>query len=452
MHAAVSSHRLAPGPIHRVPLAFVARLRRRPLEELTAARARWGDLVRFQVGPWVAHLVVHPRDVKHVLQDNHQNYRKGTIIHSVRVLIGDGLFASEGEHWRRQRRLVQPAFHRQRIAGLVDVMTDATAAALDRWARYAEAGRSFDVWLEMRALTLGIVGRALFGLDLSDRASAVADAMEEALDFVNHRASQLLPLPLGVPLPRHRRFLRARAKLDEVVYAVIRARRADAGTADALAMLLAARDPDTGEGMSDEQLRDEIMTLVLAGHETTATALTWGWWLLARHPDVEARLRAEVGTVLQGRRPTVADLPGLAYTRMVVDEVLRLYPPLFFFGRQAIADDVLDGCHVPAGSWVTICPYLTHRHPGFWARPDAFDPEHFAPAAVAARPRYAFYPFGGGPRQCLGADFATLELSLILAMTVQRYRVHVVPGHPVEPRALVTLHPRHGVLVTLSAA
>jgi cytochrome P450 len=443
----------AAGPRYWTPFGMTAAFRPDPLGFYLAAFRTFGDVVGFHVGPFRSMLVAHPDHIKHILQDNNHNYEKGFVIAKLKVLIGDGLFTSEGDFWRRQRRLAQPAFHRQRLAGFVATMTDATRAMLDRWEAVRRSGEALDVAAEMSRLTLGIVGRTLFSRSLDDDADEVGHTLGAVLALMNERSMRFLPSPLWWPTGFNRRLGRGIRGLDRVVFDIIEARRrTDEAREDLLDMLLRARDEETGEGMTDRQLRDEVMTFVLAGHETTAVALTWTWYLLDRHPEVAERLRAEVAAALGGRTPAVEDLPRLQYARMVVEEVMRLYPPVWGFFRQAIGPDTLGEHAVPKGVVILISPYVTHRHPRVWDDPDRFDPERFASERVRERPRFAYLPFSGGPRLCIGNEFALMEAQLAVAMTVQRYRLGLVPGTRVEPESRVTLRPRGGLKMTVAAA
>lgn len=445
-----------PGPVLWNPIRAGRDMLRDPLGRLVADWREYGDVIRMRIGPVAYYGLVHPDHLQHVLQENNRNYVKGPIIARTRILIGDGLFTSEGEFWRRQRRLAQPAFHRQRIGGFAATMTGTAGEMLDAWSLGAAAtGEAFDLAAEMSRVTLRIVGRALFSLDLQESAATVGRALVDALDVVTRRAFTLLPLPLGVPTTDNRRFVRARRDLDEVVLRIIAERRDGDGQpyGDLLAMLLEARDPDSGEGMTDRQLRDEVMTFVLAGHETTAVTLAWIWYLLGRHPEVEQRLRDEVAAAVGRRTPTPDDLPALRYVRMVVDEAMRLYPPVWAFGRQALADDRVGPFRIRAGTPVNLAVWLTHRHPDFWPDPERFDPERFAPERAAARHRFAYLPFSGGPRLCIGNEFALMELVLVVTMMAQRYRITPVdPDHVVEPLVRVTLRPQGGVPVRIRPA
>jgi len=443
----------APGPRYYTPIGFFIEARRDPVGFIAAAARKYGDVVRIQAGPMFSHAIAHPDDVKHVLQENNRNYWKGKLVGKVKVLIGEGLFTSEADFWRRQRRLAQPAFHRQRIENLATVMTDATAAMLDRWQPAARGGEPLDVMAQMSALTLSIVGRALFSMDLTGDAGDVGSAMLIALEHVNYLATHFVTPPLFFPTARNLRFRRARRELDRVVMRIIeQRRRAGTDTGDLLSMLLVARDADTGEGMSDRQLRDEVMTFVLAGHETTAVTLAWAWHLLSMHPTIAEQLHAEVRDVLGDRTPVIGDLGALSLTKRVIEETLRLFPPVPVIGRQTIEADEIGGYAIRRNSLVFVSPYVTHRHLAFWDDPERFDPERFIPERVAARPRFAYLPFGGGPRQCIGNEFALMEAQLLLAMMAQRYRLRAMPGRVVEPEMRVTLRPRNGVWMTLSPA
>ncbi len=461
MHAADSATLVAtrsphpPGPSYRTPLPFMWEARPNPLAYALRQVRSYGEVVCIR--SWLLppiFLFTRPEHVRYVLQENNRNYRKGDIVGKMKVVLGEGLFTSDGEFWRRQRRLAQPAFHRQRIQGFAELMTDAADKSLDTWRGRALAGEPIDVMAEMSALTLAVVGRALFGVDLSDRATAVGRNMLVALEELTRRALNPFALPLALPLPSHRRLQRATRELDRVVFEIIEQRRAsDGNQADLLAMLMEARDADTGEGMTTQQLRDEVMTFVLAGHETTAMALSWTWYLLAQHPEIEERLCAEIAKAVGDRVPTIDDLPRLQYARQVVEEVMRLYPPVWGFVRQAIQEDRIAGYRIGKGAIVNIVPYVTHRHPAFWDDPDRFDPDRFTSERVRERPKFAYLPFSGGPRLCIGNEFALMEAQLVVAMTLQRYRLRLTAERPVvEPEVQLTLRPRGGMPMRAIAA
>jgi cytochrome P450 len=442
---------LPPGPSSiGFALTSLNRLQRDSLGFLRALILQYGDVVRIPTLLGSFYLVNHPDGVKHILQENHKNYDKNTLDYNIlKSLLGKGLLTDDGPSWLQQRRLIQPKFHRQRVMAFGTLMTDASLALVERWEKHTRDGRALDIAQEMMRLTLYIIGQALFSLDLSAEGATVGCAFTTANRLVTEQTYSPW-IPLSVPTPRNRRYRRARQELSDVVYSIIRTRRRNSeDKEDLLSMLLHLRDAETDEGMDDHQLHDEILTFMLAGHETTSNALSWTFYLLSQHPDVEQRLHQELHDILGGRAPTVNDLPNLPYTQWVIAEAMRLYPPAWVVSRHAIADDEIGGYHIPAGSSITISQYLVHRHPVFWEQPDTFDPERFSPERSAGRPHYAYFPFGGGPRQCIGNTFAQLEALLILATIAQHYTLRLVPGSRVELEPLITLRPRHGLPMTL---
>ncbi len=441
-----------PGPRYLNPFGFIAEFRRDPLGMFFESFHRHGDIVRFRTATAALYLFAHPDHVKHVLQANHHNYGKGKIFARLRRVSGNGLVFSEGDTWRRQRRLSQPAFHSQRVAAMGPMMTDAAEALVERWRGPAARGEPLEIASEMSSVTLDIVARALFGADLQRFVAQIRSDLTVMLEYANFLLYHVAPLPLWVPTPRNVRMLRAMRRGDRVVSEILAERRRNPGDrGDLLSMLMAAHDDETGEGMDEDELRAMITTFIVAGHETTAVTLAWTWYLLSRHPEVERRLHAELDGVLGGRVPSVDDLPRLVYTRCVIDESMRLYPAAWGMGREAREDDEVGGYRIAAGSGVFLSPYLTHRHPEFWDNPEGFDPERFLPERAAGRPAYAFFPFGGGPRVCIGAQLSLMEAQLLLATIGQRVRLDLVPGHPVIPNPIFTLRPRHGIAMTIHA-
>jgi cytochrome P450 len=441
-----------PGPgraTTRARLVGYLAFRRDPLNYLTRLAREHGDIVYFHVGTQRAYLLNHPDLVRDVLVNHQDHFHKGRALQRSKRLLGEGLLTSEGEHHRRQRRLAQPAFHKKRIESYGDAMVAYAARHASGW----QDGANVDIAREMMRLTLAIVGKTLFDADVEEDADDIAGALTEIMELFN-----MLLLPYSeylekLPLPQMRRFERARAKLDAIIYRIVEERRrnpSDAG--DLLSMLLAARD-DEGDrtGMSDQQIRDEVMTLILAGHETTANALSWTWYLLAQHPEVERRLHDELDDVLdQGRRlPTVEDLPRLRYTEMILSESMRLYPPAWVVGRLAIKDYAVRGYVVPAGSLVLVSQYVTHRDARFFTDPERFQPARWAPELKESRPAYSYFPFGGGARRCVGEGFAWMEGVLLIAAIASRWRMRLDPAHRVETYPRITLRPRRGVRVTL---
>lgn len=428
----------------RDPLAFYQRVWR-----------DYGDVIGMRALPgfrW--YLVTHPEGVERVLQTNQANYRKPKLfVAPLASVTGNGLVASEGEFWRRQRRLMQPAFHRQRIRMLGETMARAAAQTAERWeATHAGTGEPFDMSEEMTRLTVRIAAETLFSADISEDAARFGEALKVALEQISHRMRYPFVAPDFVPTGRNRRFLRARRTLDEVVTKIIRARRGDAADrGDLLSMLMLSRDEETGEEMSDRQVRDEVMTLLIAGHETTAAGLTWAWYLLARNPEARGRLRAELSSVLGGRLPTFEDLPRLPYARMVFDETLRLYPPAWGQPRQSVGVDEVCGYRIEAGRMVVVSQYLTHRHPDYWERPEEFIPERFAPESSASRPRFAYFPFGGGARKCIGDHFALMEAQIIIATLAERFDPALADGRAPALDATFALRPRGGIRMKLAS-
>jgi len=447
-----AARKLPPGPKGHWFWGSLQERRRDPLTLFTRGMRDYGDVVHYRMLIREIYLVSDPEGVKHVLVEQAARYAKAKPMRKLgALLLGDGLLTAEGDFWKRQRRLAQPAFHRERLARLCGLMADATREMLDRWERRRQQGEPFDCAADFMALTLSIVSRALFSMDVSADAAAVARAMVVALEETNRRILSFFPLPLWMPMARNREYVEAVRVLDEVVFKVIDARRKGRSEgADLLAMLMEARDEETGATMTDRQLRDEVMTLFLAGHETTANALAWTAWLVAQHPEVEAKLRSELGQVLGGRPPEAQDIQKLRYTSQVLDESMRLYPPAWITAREAQEDDHLLGFHVPKGTIVAVSPYVMHRNPRYWPDPDRFDPDRFAPDRAQERPRHAYFPFGAGQRMCIGNNFALMEGVLILAMLYQRFTVKVVEGHPVVPLPRVTLRPQHGIRIQLA--
>jgi cytochrome P450 len=444
--------RRAPGPAGWPLIGNLIEFRRDVLRLLLESRRRYGDVVRFHLGPMVIHLAAHPEHVKHVLLTNQHNYNKDTRSSAkIRSVTGPGLLTSSGDFWLRQRRLTQPIFLPQRLAAFTGIMIATTTAMLDRWQQWAKRRAALDVASEMMRLTCTIVGKALFGVDVSADLDVIEESATVLMAHAWRRVERIIDIPEFLPTPANLRYRRALRRLDQLVWRIIdeRRRQGDQPAEDLLTSLLRRQDEETGQSMSGQELRNETITLLLAGHETTANSLTWTWYLLSKHPDAARRVRAEVDAVLGGRAPTMDDLARLEYTTMVYREALRLYPPIWVMERKALADDEISGFLIPAGSSVTLCPYVTHRHPDFWDNPEGFDPERFSPERSAGRAPHAYFPFGSGQRLCIGNNFAIQEALTIMALVVQRYRLDLVPGHPVEPKPGITLRTRHGLLMTL---
>lgn len=415
----------------------------------------YGNLYSFELltsgGKLLGYAISRPEHVRHVLKDNYKNYRKSGSYDRLASALGEGLLTSEGGLWHRQRRLAQPAFHKRRLASLADTISSTAGEVLERrWAD--EVPKPVNAAAEMSALTLAVLGNALMSTDLSKVSEEVAWAVDVFFSHASRRIKAPLVVPERWPTPDNVRYKSALRKLDAVVYSLIEESKRTCGDGDdLLSLLVGSTDEETGEGMSDRQLRDEVMTMLIAGHETTATALTWCWYLLSCNVEVRGKLFQEVDEVLGGRPPGFEDLQKLRYTEMVFKESLRLYPPAWMIARRAIEDDEIGGYAIPAGARIAVSPYITHRDPAIWDNPEGFDPERFDPEhpADALSREFSWFPFGGGPRQCIGRNFALMEGTLLLATVAQRYRLDLAPGVRVEPEASVTLRPRHDVPMTV---
>jgi cytochrome P450 len=410
------------------------------------SRDQLGDVVRYRMVTLYVEQLTHPDHVRRVLVDAKDTYGKGETWDKTKPLVGQGLLTAEGALWRQQRRLAQPAFHAEQLSRLTTIMTGTITEQLAGWDAAAAAGTPLLIFDEMRELALKIVVRSLFGTELDDQLRAVMDDFTAALQVTNRRILSPFayrPRLYRVPTPGNRAFRRHVAALDTVVNRIVAGREDAGGTGrhDLLDLLLEATRSEVGT-IDRRQLRDEMMTLLLAGSETTANALCWALDLLHDHPDVAAVLVAEADQALAGRTPTAADLTQLPYARAVVDEVLRLYPPVWALPRVALQDDEIDGYRIPQGDLVILVPYVTHRHPDFWVDPDAFDPERFLPERRKIIPRGAYFPFGAGQRQCLGIHFAIMEAQLVLIMVAQRFRLTKINSGPEPPDPQVTLRPR----------
>ncbi len=441
------SKRYPPGPRRMFPLSGLLGYRRGPLPFFQNLAAQYGDISYFRLGPQEAFFLNHPDLIKDVLVTNHQNFHKGLALQRAKRLLGEGLLTSEEDFHRRQRRLAQPAFHRARIASYASVMTDYASESRARW----HDGDTLDMSEEMMRLTLGIVGKTLFDADVVSDAREVGEAMTVVMDLFNTITIPFFELIQKLPLPQLRRFVAAKARLDAIIYRLIEERRRSSeDRGDLLSMLLLAQDTEgDGGAMTDEQLRDEVMTIFLAGHETTANALTWTWYLLSENPAVEEKLHEEIDRVLAGRLPAFDDVAQLKYTEMVLAESMRLYPPAWATGRLAMVETEIAGYTVPAKALVLMSQFVMHRDPRYFPEPLRFDPERWTAAARESRPQFSYFPFGGGPRSCIGEGFAWMEGVLLIAALAQQWRMRLVPNHPVALKPVITLRPKHGMRMTV---
>ncbi len=440
-----------PGPKGNWLTGMMPEFNRDSLGFVTRLARDYGDVVRTRFLYLTAYFISHPRDIERVLTTDNKNFIKARSLRTpfFRRIVGHGLLTSEGDFWRRQRRLAQPAFHRERTNRYGEIMVDYTERLIDGW----RDGETRDVHQDMMHLTMEIVARTLFSADVTGDAEDVGRALTEIAKPFASQATLKWILDNRLPTPAHRRFFRTVQTLDDVIFKLIGERRANGADAgDLLSMLLEAQDEDGGR-MTDRQLRDEVMTLFLAGQETTALALTWTWHLLMQHPEAEARLHAELAEVLDGgeRQPTVADLPRLPYTEMVIKESLRLYPPAWGVGREAVNDCEIGGYPIRRGAQVFMMSWVVHRDPRFYDAPEEFRPERWAGDEARRLPKFAYFPFGGGPRVCIGNAFAMMEAVLCLVTIARRFRFSPAFGHHVTIMPAMSLRPRDGIRVVVHA-
>ena len=436
---------LPPGPRSNSLMGSSPLAQGNPLAVFLDWTRTYGDIFSYRSLAFRIFFLNDPAAIETVLVTQSRRFIKGRGLQANRDLFGNGLLTSEGDFWRRQRRLAQPAFHKERIAAYGRMMVEFTSAALSLWAN----GERFDLQREMTQLTLTIVARALFATEVS----ATRDLMGRALAAVmerNLRGRMLIPVLRSLPTPVNLRYWRAIRQLDRIVYGIIAERRKRTQKHDDLLQMLLDAQDENGQGMTDRQLRDEVLTLMLAGHETTALALSWTFYLLATHPQVERRLIEEIHHALRGQTPTPDDFPRLPFTECVVKESMRLYPPAYILTRMAIEDCEVAGYVVPRGATVLISPWVMQRNPRFYQDPETFNPDRWNPreggGIVESIPRFAYLPFGGGPRVCIGSAFALMEVRLMLVTILQRYHFELAPEPPVEPLPVITLRQRYGMV------
>ena len=439
----MSTDTFPPGPKRKPIVGHLMEFRRDPIKFLMNSARDYGDIAYLKFGPQGIYLFNNPDYVKDVLVTNNRNFVKSRGLEMAKKFLGEGLLTSEGEFHRRQRRLAQPAFHHRRINAYATVMAEYTERAQTRW----QNGETLDISQEMMRLTLAIVGKTLFDADVESEAGEIGRALTDIMKLFDRITMPFTWLLEKLPLPSNYRFAKAKLRLDQTIYRIINERRAtgeDRG--DLLSMLLLAQDVEgDGTGMTNEQLRDEAMTIFLAGHETTANALTWTWYLLSQHPDVEAKLHAEIDSVLKGNLPTAEDVARLRYTEMVFAEAMRLYPPAWLIGRRALNDYQLDKYTIPARSIILMSPYVMQHDARYFPDPFKFDPERWQPEAKEARPKFSYFPFGGGPRVCIGEPFAWMEGVLLIATIAQKWKMRLAAGQQIAMQPMITLRPKFGM-------
>ena len=435
-----------PGPKPHFPIGNMPLASNDPLGTYLGWAREYGDIFYYRAAWLHVYFLNDPELIEWVLIRNSQNFLKDRVVQNSRWFFGNGLLTNEGDSWLRQRRLSQPAFHRERVASYGRVMAAYSEELIKNW----RTGETRDVHQDMMQLTLRIVVRCLFNVE-AEKTDIIASAMNLLMRNATGARMLLPPIARYLPTPSMIALRHAVGQLEKTVYDIIAARRASsADSGDLLSMLMNARDED-GSGMTDKQLRDEVLTFLLAGHETTALALSWTWYLLSKHPDIEERLHAELQLVLGGRSPEFGDLPALAFTDRVIKESMRLYPPAWSLARTAIEDFELRGYKIPAGANIVMSQWIMHRNPRYFPDPEKFDPDRWLDPAMQRLPRFVYFPFGGGPRQCIGNVFAMMEAVLLLATIAQRFRLRMLPDHPVVPVPSFTLRPKHGLKMTLAA-
>jgi cytochrome P450 len=442
----VTATRAPSGPKPRFLVGHLLDVNRDQLGFLTHCARTYGDAVTLQFGLRKVLVLNHPDLIEEALVTKQRNFVKGYFYRILGPLLGNGLLTSEGDFWLRQRRLAQPAFHRERISAYAQTMLDYTADLLASW----RDGEVRDVHEDMMRLTLRIVGKTLFGTDVESEAPEVGAALSSALAELNNQMTgpEFL-LPMRVPTPSRRRLRDAVRRIDPVIYRLIAERRADpTERGDLLSVLLHAQDED-GSRMTDQQLHDEAMTIVLAGHETTALALSWAWYLLSEHRETRERLATELDQVLVDRAPTLSDVPKLRFAEAVILESMRLYPPIFGIGRETSVACEIGGHALPAGANVYMLPWVVQRDPRFFDAPEEFRPERWLDGLRERLPRFAYFPFGGGPRLCIGQSFAMLEAQLVLSSIARAWVLDLIPGHPVVPQPTLTVRPKYGLRMQL---
>ncbi|NUM52482.1 MAG: cytochrome P450 [Candidatus Hydrogenedentes bacterium] len=444
----MARERVVPGPKGR-PIAGCAReIGEDRIEFLLSTSRQYGELVHFKVFGQSLYLVSNPDYVKEILVTNAKHFHKSSLLRVARFILGDGLLTSEDDFHRRQRRMIQPTFHSQRVNRYGEIMIEFASAFAKSWEEFD--GHPIDVWDEMMRLTLAIVSKTLFGASMESEDHEIGEALKEVISIFERVSQPLADLGLLLPTPKNLRVRLARRRIERTMDRIIRERRASGeDRGDLLSMLLKAQDEDDGGAMTDKQVRHEMVTLFLAGHETTANALTWAWYLLALHPEIERKLHAELDSVLGGNTPAPADVPRLEYARRVFAETMRLYPPAYLIGRTVRETFRLDGYEIPRGAQILLCPFVTHRNAKYFPDPLRFDPDRWAPELQQDRHKFAYYPFGSGPRTCVGEPFAWMEGILLLSVLAQRWRLRLEPGHPVEYDPQITLRPKHGMTMRL---
>jgi cytochrome P450 len=435
-----------PGPKSKFPLDHLFNFRRDGIGFLKKIADEHGDIVQFKIGPIRVVLLNHPDLIKEVLSKNHRNFIKGRPLEMAKEILGEGLLTSEGDYHDRQSRIIQPAFHRKMLESYASVITEYATRLMNNW----QDGSEVDIMEEMINMSTAIAGKVFFSIDLEKEAPQINKALAIASSFFGRVTVPFSELLLKLPLPGSIRFRKAKAFLDEMIYKIIDDRkRSGIDNGDLLSLLLCAQNENGSEGMSDEQIHDEAITLFLTAFDTTSLALTWSWYLLFQNPGPEMELHKEIDVVLGGRIPTAEDLTKLKYTRMVMSESMRMFPPIYIIAREAVEDFAIDSYVLPTGTLVLMSPYLIHHDTRFYSDPETFNPHAWAQFSPGESSKYQYFPFGAGPRSCIGQHFAWMEGVLVLATIAQQWRLALVPGHPVALQQGINLRPKHGMKMKL---
>lgn len=435
-----------PGPPwYSVPYK-IFRARRNPLDAIAREINEHGDIVRFEIGPINVYFVAHPDHINHILVKNSQNYSRLTVDYlAMRPVLGQGLVTTDGPVWQKQRQALQPEFHKQKINALVQKISATTETVLSSWNKRLAKNKTMDMATEMADLALRIAANALFGVDSSVFPTAFSEAAVFVNRYADQNATQLFKIPSQFPTSRNLRFRKALKVLDSVVYKIIHDHRHNGDYDDLVSMMINTADPGSGKYLNDREIRDQALTILITGHETSANALAWTLFLLSKHPDIAKRVQAEVDTLRGSELPVLEQIKKLDYLKRVLQESMRLYPPVWSISRQALANDVLGDYSLPKNAYLYISFYAIHHHPKYWQDAERFNPDRFLPEQIEKQHRYAYLPFGAGPHLCIGRDFAMLEMQIILSMVLQRYQLELVPGSRIEAEPLITLRPKYGM-------
>lgn len=439
---------MPPGPSFSGPLGGLKFLKNDILNYATKTCLEYGGVTSIRAANKRVVFITRPEAAEYIVRGNHTNYLKGVSFQKLRYIMGNGLLVADGPGWQKQRRLAQPHFNRPVVLKYKDQIAECTTELINRLEGFADTGEPIDLFAEMSLAAFNLVGKTLFGTDIKEEMEIVERVLPDVVQLIYKQIQSPVHLPLWLPLPSHIRYKKAEAQLNDVVYRIIEERRKEGKDRnDLLTKLMFAVDEETGEGLSDQQLRDEVMSIMLAGHETTADGMAWTWYYLAKNKEVAAKLHQEVDSVLQGRMATTDDLAELPYASQCIDETMRIVPPAWSFTRQAIEADVVNGYEIRPDDIVVVCPYILHRQPDLWPNPECYDPDRFDPAVARKRSRWHYLPFGAGPHNCIGQHFALIEMKTVVAAVAQRFDFDLEPGHAVEMDPGITIRPKNGLMV-----